>query len=414
MTAPSPTSAIAVSRELERVMRLDRGRILSILASGLRDLSLAEEVLQEAAVSALAHWGRAGLPASPQGWLLQVARRKAIDRLRGAARDSRNAPALAALAQDDAAPDAHDIPDERLRLIFACCHPALEPKSRVALTLRTVCGLTTPEIARAFLDAEATIGQRISRAKSKIKAAGIPFSIPEAQHWPMRLDAVLTTVYLIFTTGYVAGPEEPRDLCLEAEYLMRLIDRLRPEDSEIEGALAMMLLTAARRAARIGPDGASLPPSGQDRTLWDAARLSEGRAILARAIDRRHPGPFQIKAAIADCQMADPTPDWPQIAALYGALLRYEPTPVVRLNAAVAIAEAGDPAQGLGIVEDLAPDLWEYQPWHAARAALLAATGAKGEAAKAYLKAIAKAPTQAKALFLSKRLSELGEVPFDR
>ena len=176
----------------------------------------------------------------------------------------------------------------------------------------------------------------------------------------------------------------------------------------------MMLLTAARRAARIGPDGASLPPSGQDRTLWDAARLSEGRAILARAIDRRHPGPFQIKAAIADCQMADPTPDWPQIAALYGALLRYEPTPVVRLNAAVAIAEAGDPAQGLGIVEDLAPDLWEYQPWHAARAALLAATGAKGEAAKAYLKAIAKAPTQAKALFLSKRLSELGEVPFDR
>jgi len=219
------------------------------------------------------------------------------------------------LAEDAAAPEPDTIPDERLRLIFACCHPALEPKSRVALTLRTVCGLTTPEIARAFLDAEPTMGQRISRAKAKIAAAGIPFAVPAVELWPVRLEAVLTTVYLIFTTGYVAGPEEPRDLCREAEYLMRLIDRLRPGDAEIEGALAMMLLTAARRAARIGPDGASLPPAEQDRRLWDVARLAEGRTILARAVARRQPGPFQIKAAIADCQMADPAPDWPQIAA---------------------------------------------------------------------------------------------------
>lgn len=409
MTAPGPASSIAVSRELERVMRADRGRLLSILAAGLRDLTLAEEVLQEAAVSALAHWGRAGLPAQPAGWLLQVARRKAMDRLRGAARDSRSGQALAVLAADEAAPDPQAIPDERLRLIFACCHPALEPKSRVALTLRTVCGLTTPDIARAFLDAEPTMGQRISRAKAKIAAAGIPFAVPEAEHWPERLDAVLTTVYLIFTTGYVAGPDEPRDLCREAEYLIRLIDRLRPDDPEIEGALAMMLLTAARRAARIGPDGASLPLAEQDRAMWDAARLAEGRAILARAVARRRPGPFQIKAAIADCQMADPAPDWPQIAALYGALLRFEPTPVVRLNAAVALAEAGDPAQGLAMVQGLTAELADYQPFHAARAALLAMTSDAKGAAAAYRRAIATAPTPAEAAFLTRRLAALAE-----
>ncbi|MFN3276383.1 MAG: RNA polymerase sigma factor [Paracoccus sp. (in: a-proteobacteria)] len=406
--APGPASAIAVSRELDRVLRADRGRLLAALTAVLRDLSLAEDVLQEAAVSALSHWGRTGLPNSPQGWLLQVARRKAIDRLRGAVRDSRKAQALATLAHDEAAPEPHTIPDERLRLIFACCHPALDPKSRVALTLRTVCGLTTTEIARAFLDAEPTMGQRLSRAKAKIAAAGIPFAVPEAEHWLARLDAVLTTVYLIFTTGYVAGPDEPRDLCHEAIYLIRLIDQLRPDDPEIEGALAMMLLTAARRAARIGPDGASLPPAEQDRSLWDAARLSEGRAILMRAVARRRPGPFQIKAAIADCQMARPGPDWSQIAALYGALYRHEPTPVVRLNAAVAIAEAGDPARGLAIVEGLADALANYQPWHAARAALLAKAGASSEAASAYHEAIASAPTPAEAEFLKRRLAGLG------
>jgi len=405
---PGATSAIAVSRELDRVMRADRGRLLAVLSAGLRDIGLAEEALQEASVSALAHWSRSGLPDSPAGWLLKAARRKAIDRLRGAVRDSSKAKALAILAEDEAAPEPPSIPDERLRLIFACCHPVLEAKSRVALTLRTVCGLTTPEIARAFLDAEATMGQRISRAKAKIAAAGIPFSIPEVEQWPARLDTVLTTVYLIFTIGYVAGPGEPRDLCLEAEYLMRLIDGLRPEDPEIEGALAMMLLTAARRAARIGPDGASLPPGEQDRGFWDGERIAEGRAILARAMNRRRPGPYQIKAAIADCQMADPGPDWPQIAALYGALLRHEPTPVVRLNAAVAIAEAGDPAQGLAFVEALAGELTDYQPWHAARAALLAANGALDAARVAYREAIALAPTESEALFLTKRLEALG------
>lgn len=405
MTQAAP-KAIAVAKVLDGVMRSDRGRLLAALVAGLRDFSLAEEVLQEAAVSALSHWGRSGLPSSPQGWLLTVARRKALDRLRAVGRDSRKAAALA-LLMEEASPEPEDIPDERLRLIFTCCHPALEMKSRVALTLRSVCNLTTGEIARAFLDQEPTMGQRLSRAKAKIAAAGIAFAVPEAADWPGRLDAVLTTVYLIFTTGYVAGPEEPRDLCQEAEYLMRLLDRLRPGEAEIEGALAMMLLTGARRAARIGADGASMPPAEQDRSLWNAAMLAEGRALLARALDRHAPGPFQIKAAIADCQMAEPDPDWPQIAALYQALWRLEPTPVVTLNAAVALAEAGQAVLGLGIVESLAESLAEYQPWHAARAALLAMTGQTAMAAKAYRVAIARAPGPAEARFLERRLADL-------
>lgn len=407
MTQAAP-KAIAVAKVLDSVMRSDRGRLLAALTAGLRNLPLAEEALQEAAVSALSHWGRTGVPNSPQGWLLTVARRKALDRLRGASRDTQKAQALSLLIEREEA-DPQDIPDERLRLIFACCHPALEMKSRVALTLRTICGLSTQEIARAFLDQEPTMGQRLSRAKAKIAGAGIRFEIPGPEHWPARLDAVLTAVYLIFTTGYASGPEEPRDLCREAEYLMRLIDRLCPCDPEIEGALAMALLTAARRAARIGADGASLPPADQDRSLWDQTRIAEGREILARAIGRSKPGPFQIKAAIADCQMTEPSPDWPQIALLYQALLRFEPTPVITLNAAVAAAEAGEPARALNVVEGLAGELSEYQPWHAARAALLAMTGNSAEAAAAYQQAIAAAPSPAEAMFLRRRLAALEE-----
>lgn len=402
-----PAVAIAVARELDRVMRSDRGRLLALLASGLRDLALAEDVLQEAAVSALTHWARTGLPASPQGWLLQVARRKAIDRLRGSHRDALKSEALSRLAIEEALPDQPEIPDERLRLIFACCHPALEMKSRIALTLRTVCGLTTAEIARAFLDAEPAMGQRLSRAKAKIAAAGIPFSIPEREQWQGRLEAVLATVYLIFTTGYVAGPDEPRDLCLEAEFLVRMIDGLRPGDAEIEGALAMVLLTSARRGARIGRDGASLPPGDQDRELWDSARLQEGREILKRAVERRQPGAFQIKAAIADCQMASPGPDWPQITALYQALWRFEPTPIVALNGAVALAETGDAPQALAIVEALAATLKDYPPWFAARAALLAMNGRLEEAVPAYHQALSRAEGEAEKLFLQGRLDGL-------
>lgn len=402
-------AANTVAMELDRVMRSDQGRLLAVLAVNLGDLALAEDALQDAAISALSHWGTSGVPASPQGWLLTVARRKAIDRLRGATRDSKKMDALARLIPEEAAPPSEQtIPDERLRLIFACCHPTLEQKSRVALTLRAVCGLTTVEIANAFLDASPTMGQRLSRAKAKIAAAGIPFAVPEPQDWATRLDAVLTTVYLIFTTGYVAARSEPRDLCGEAEYLMRLIDTLCPNDPEIEGALAMMLLTAARREARIGEDGASLPPAEQDRRLWDHDRVQEGRVILARAVDRRRPGPFQIKAAIADCQMFEGGPDWPQIAALYHALWVHEPTPVVALNGAVAMAEAGYAAKALQVVEKMADQLSDYQPWHAARAALLAKTGDIDAAAASYRRAIAMAPGPAEALFLQNRLKSLG------
>lgn len=406
MTKAAP-KAIAVAKVLDSVMRSDRGRLLAALVANLRNLSMAEEALQDAAVSALSHWGRLGVPNSPQGWLLTVARRKALDKLRGSSRDVQKAKALSILIEREEA-DIEEIPDERLRLIFACCHPALEMKSRIALTLRSVCGLTTTEIAHAFLDLEATMGQRLSRAKTKISAAGIRFEVPESEHWPSRIEAVLATIYLIFTTGYVAGPNEPRDLCHEAEYLMRLINQLHPDDPEIEGAIAMMLLTGARRAARIGKDGASLPPAEQDHSLWDQSKIIEGRSILARAIVQRKPGPFQIKAAIADCQMTEPAPDWQQIALLYQALWRFEPTPVITLNAAVALAEAGDPIRALEIVENLANQCSDFQPWHAARAALLERTGNRVEAIEAYNSAIAMTSSMSDSLYLQKRLSALG------
>lgn len=396
--------AIAVAKALDAVMRSDRGRLLAKLASELRDLALAEESLQDAAMSALGHWGRAGLPNTPAAWLLTVARRKALDHMRKAGRDRGKADEYAHVIERETE-EAEEIPDERLRLIFTCCHPALDLKSRVALTLRGICGLTTQEIARAFLDQDAAMAQRLSRAKAKIVQAGISFALPAQERLADRLDAVLTAIYLIFTTGYTAAEPQRRDLCQEAEFLMRLINQLRPDEPETEGALAMMLLTAARQAARIGAGGASLPPAEQDRSLWDAARIAEGRQLLTQAMARRRPGPFQIKAAISDCQMFAGGPDWAQIAALYGALWRFEPTPVVELNTAVAVAEAGEAALGLGMVEALAGSLADYQPWHAARAALLVKAGRPHDAADAYRRAIAMTASLAEQAFLRARLA---------
>lgn len=402
--------AIAVTRALDAVMRQDRGRLMAALISRLGSFQLAEDALQEASISALSHWGRTGLPQSPQGWLLRVALRKAIDRFRKEARDGRNTAELAKLAQDEASdmtPEA--IPDERLRLIFTCCHPALEPKSQVALTLRTLGGLTTPEIARVFLDAEPTMGQRLSRAKSKIAAAGIAFSVPGPEAWDARLSAVLTVVYLIFTAGHAIGPETPRDLCEEAVFLARLLNGLRPEEPEIEGALALLMLTHARRAARVQADGTTIPLTAQDRALWRADEMAEGLALLDRALARGRPGAFQIKAAIAACHVADKASDWPQIEALYRALMAYEATPVVRLNHAVAVAEAFDVTQGLALIDSLAPDLAEYQPFHAARAEYLARAGRTDESRAAYDRAIALAPSSADARFLTNRRLSLPE-----
>lgn len=399
--APDPAQALAAT------LRADRGRVLAALIARVGDFGLAEEALQQAATSALQHWGRSGVPDRPEAWLIRVAFRKAIDQLRRMRRDQAREAALAVLARDEAAEDPEVIPDERLRLIFTCCHPALDPKTRVALTLRTIAGLSTAEIARAFLDKEATMAQRLSRARTRLGEAGIPFRLPDPEDWDERLQSVLAVVYLVFNAGYTSGPQDGRDLCDEAIFLARLIDSLRPGDAEVEGCLALMLLTHARRAARIDGAGATVPPSAQDRRLWDEAALLEGRALIETAMTRRRPGPYQVKAAIAACHLADPGPDWPQIAALHASLFRMEPTPVVQLNRAVALAETGALEAALSILAALAAPLDGYQPFHAARAEYLARDGQTAAARLAYDRAIALAANLADAAFLAQRRAAL-------
>lgn len=408
MTNQAASQAVAISNTLTRVLAKGRGRLVSALTVRLRDFDLAEEVLQEAAMSALSHWGRVGVPQSPEGWLLKVAFRKAIDRFRQSARTAAQAADLALLAEEEAAETVLDlIPDTRLRLIFTCCHPALEPKTRVALTLRTVCGLTTGQVAAAFLDPEPTMGQRLTRAKTKISAAGIPFVVPGPEDWDARLNAVLTVVYLVFTAGYAAPQSIGRDLCVEAIFLARLIGQLRPDDPEVEGCLALLILTHARAGARVDATGCTVPPGAQDRGLWDSEALDEGRAVLDRAMTRGRPGPFQIKAAIAACHAMQDGPDWPQIAALYAALLRWEPQPTVALARAVAQMETGDLTGGFAGMEHLAQVLDGYQPFHAAHAEALRCLGRNEEASLAYDRAIALASRSEDAAFLRRAQAAL-------
>lgn len=393
---------------LARVLQDDRGRLLAALIARTGDFQRAEDALQDAAASALVHWGRAGIPASPTGWILRAALRKAIDSYRRDTTLSRHREAIATLAEEEASdPDPQAIPDDRLRLIFTCCHPALEEKTRVALTLRSLCGLSTPQVAAVFLDAEATMGQRLSRAKAKIAAAWIPFVVPGPEDLPDRLNSVLTVVYLIYTAGYAQGPQTGIDLCTEAIFLARLLVRLAPNQPEVEAALALLLLTNARAAARTGPDGQTLPPARQDRRLWNQAERADGLALLDRSIARRSPGPFLLKAAIAALHAADGPPDWPQIAALYDRLRDFEPTPVVALNHAVALAEAGNPARALAQVRALEDALVDYQPFHAVLAELLSRLGETGPARAAYDRAIALATSPADRAFLTARLQTL-------
>ena len=400
----------SVAAAVEAVVRADRGRLLAALIARLRDFQLADDALQDALGSALIHWGRTGLPASPQGWLLRVALRKAIDRLRRAAREARKVADLTMLADAEASatePEANA--DERLRLVFTCCHPALEPKTRVALTLRTLGGLSTAEVAGAFLDAEPAMGQRLSRARSKIARAGIPFEVPEPEAWAERLQSVLTVIYLIFNAGYSASEVAPSiraTLCDEAIYLGRMLDQLQPGDPEIEGLLALMLITHARRDARFS-EGASVPLEAQDRRRWDHARIDEGVAVLDRAMARRAVGPCQIKAAIAALHVADGVTDWRQIVLLYDSLIRFEATPVVQLNRAVALAEAGALAAGQRVLDALAAELDAYQPFHAARAELLRRAGRAAEASLAYDRAIALAAAPADVALLQQRRAAL-------
>ena len=400
---------------IAKVMREDRGRLLAALISALGDFELAEDGLSDATESALIHWQRNGVPDHPVGWLLTVARRKAIDRIRRAKTATDREYELQHLYRMDEMDTnraAHAIPDERLRLIFTCCHPALEPKTRVALTLRTIAGLSTREISRAFLDQETTMGQRLSRARAKIAQAGIPFAVPEPDIWDERLGSVLAVIYLIFNEGYGAssGDSPVRlGLCEEAVFLARLLNDLTPHQPEVEGLLALLLITHARGKARSDGQGGSIPLDSQDRGNWDHDMINEGRQILDLAMTRAAPGPYQIKAAISALHaVVDQATDWKQITLLYDSLMVHEPTPVVQLNRAVARAEDGNLKESLREFEALEAHLQDYQPFHAAYAEYLSRAGNRTLAIASYDKAIKLAGNAADIKFLSGKRAKLG------
>jgi RNA polymerase sigma-70 factor, ECF subfamily len=387
-----------------RVFREESGRAVATLIRILGDIDLAEDAVQDAFAIALRRWPDEGLPPNPGGWITTTARNRAIDRLR---RESRGRELLAELALlrpgDDEVGATEDlegpVDDDRLRLIFTCCHPALSGEAQVALTLRLLGGLSTEEVARAFLVAEPTMAKRLVRAKSKIKAARVPYRVPADEDLPSRLAPVLAVIYLIYNAG-LARPDEPL-LCAEAIRLARILSALMPDEPEVAGLLALLLLTESRRPARLRANGSLAVLADQDRALWDRALIDEGQAIVRRCLRRNHPGPYQLQAAInavhADATTFEET-DWQQIVALYDRLLEFAPTPVVALNRAIAVGELKGPVAALELVAEL--DLNGYQPFHAARADLLHLLGRAEEAAREYELAAALAPTEAEREFL--------------
>ncbi|HEX9539096.1 MAG TPA: sigma-70 family RNA polymerase sigma factor [Streptosporangiaceae bacterium] len=405
-----------MSSQVEAVFRREWGRAVAVVTRLTGDLGVAEDAVQEAFAMALDRWPDGPLPSDPSAWLITVAKNRAVDRIRRESRRARKEEAaVLLLGEHDPPRPSGMIIDDRLRLIFTCCHPALDPGARVALTLRTLCGLTTAEIARAFLVGEAAMEQRLVRTRRKIRDAAIPYRVPADHELSDRIGGVLRVVHLVFTEGHRASSGQRvvrENLCDEAIRLARLLAGLCPDDPEVLGLLAMMLLTDARRAARATADGQIVLLADQDRGLWEQAKIEEGTEILDRAVRLQRPGPYQIQAAIAACHAAATdasNTDWAQIAALYAALACHDPSPVVQANRAVAVTMADGPAAGLAILDEIR-DGSRGEGWHllhACRADLLRRLGRTAEADDAYRTALALGPPPAERDFLAGRLAEL-------